>query len=80
VVAVSIPNSEWGQCAALIVPGIASSPERDALDDRLYDAVVSELGRVAAPRVIHHVEALPRLSNGKIDLLAVAQIVREIGE
>lgn len=77
LVAVSIPNSEWGQVPALVVPGIAASADRDALDDELYDAVVAELGRAAAPRVIHHVDALPRLTNGKVDLVALAQILRE---
>jgi O-succinylbenzoic acid--CoA ligase len=80
VVAVSIPNSEWGQCPALIVPGFVASAERDALDDRLYDGVVAHLGRAAAPRVIHHVAALPRLLNGKIDLVALAQIMQNLGE
>jgi len=77
LVAVSIPNSEWGQVPALVVPGIAPSADRDALDDALYDAVVAELGRAAAPRVIHHVERLPRLTNGKVDLVTIAQILRE---
>lgn len=80
VVAVSIPNSEWGQCPALIVPGLVASAERDDRDDRLYDAVVAALGRLAAPRAIHHVEALPRLANGKVDLIAVSQIMRDSGE
>lgn len=80
VVAVSIPNSEWGQCPALVVPGIVASTERDDLDDRLYEAVVAVLGRAAAPRVIHHVATLPRLTSGKVDLLAVSQIMRDIAE
>ena len=80
VVAVSIPNSEWGQCPALIVPGLVASRDRDDLDDRLYQAVVAALGRLAAPRVIHHVEALPRLVNGKVDLIAVSQILPDSDE
>lgn len=80
LVAVSIPNSEWGHVPALVVPGIASSPERDALDDALYDVVVAELGRAAAPRVIHHVQSLPRLGNGKVDLLKIAQMLQEIDQ
>ena len=80
VVAVSIPNSEWGQCPALVMPGIPASAERDALDDHLYEAVVAELGRAAAPRVIHHVATLPHLTSGKVDLIAVSQILREVGE
>ena len=79
-VAVSIPDSEWGQSPALIVPGIPATPEREDLDDQLYEAVVAALGRAAAPRIIRHVESLPRLSNGKVDLLAVSQILRESGE
>ena len=79
-VAVSIPNSEWGQCPALIVPGIAASRERDDIDDRLYDAVVALLGRAAAPRIIRHVETLPRLSSGKVDLIAVSEILQDTGE
>ena len=77
LVAVSIPNSEWGQVPALVVPGISPSPDRDALDDELHDAVVAVLGRAAAPRTIHHIERLPRLTNGKVDLLAIAQMLRE---
>jgi len=77
LVAVSIPNSEWGQVPALLVPGIAPSPARDALDDALHDAVVAALGRAAAPRVIRHIESLPRLTNGKVDLVKIAQMLRE---
>ncbi len=76
-VAISIPNSEWGQCVALVVPGIPASAARDELDDDLYAAVVSSMGRAAAPRVIRHVAALPRLSSGKVNFLALAQIVTE---
>ena len=79
-VAVSIPDSEWGQSPALIVPGMPATPDRDDFDDQLYETVVLALGRAAAPRIIRHVESLPRLSSGKVDLLAVSQILRECDE
>ncbi len=79
-VAVSLPDSEWGQVPAIVVPGIAASSDRDALDDLLYDAVVAQLGRAAAPRVILHIARLPRLASGKVDLVAVSQIVAEVRE
>jgi O-succinylbenzoic acid--CoA ligase len=76
-VAVSVPDSEWGQRPALVLAGITASPERDALDDGLYEAIVAAMGRAAAPRVIHHVATMPRLTNGKVDLVAITQILRE---
>jgi O-succinylbenzoic acid--CoA ligase len=79
-VAASIPDSEWGQRPALVVAGTVGAPEREALEDALYEAVVSALGRAAAPRLIRHVSAIPRLTNGKVDLVAISQILHEADE
>jgi O-succinylbenzoic acid--CoA ligase len=77
LVAVSMPNSEWGHCPALVVEGIEHNVARDEVDEALYSAVVAALGRAAAPRVILHVPSLPRLANGKVDLVLAAEMVRE---
>jgi O-succinylbenzoic acid--CoA ligase len=75
-VAVDIPDSEWGRRPAVVVARpaamVPSSAEEDALRASIYDAIVAELGRVAAPKTVLVVEAIPQLPNGKPDLLALA--------
>jgi O-succinylbenzoic acid--CoA ligase len=68
-VVIHIPDSEWGVRPAVVVPGI----EHDAaLTAQIYDDIVAELGRVAAPKVVCFIEEIPRLSSGKPDLLALS--------
>ena len=71
--AVHIPNMEWGSRAALVVEGQQSS-ERE---EELYNAVVGELGRVAAPEVIVFVDEAPRLSSGKPDYVAMTALATQ---
>jgi o-succinylbenzoate---CoA ligase len=68
-IVIHIPDSEWGVRPAVVVPG----GEHDAeLAAQIYDEVVAELGRVAAPKVVCFIEEIPRLSSGKPDLLALS--------
>jgi O-succinylbenzoic acid--CoA ligase len=66
---IHIPDSEWGLRPAVVVPGIAENAELSA---QVYDDIVAELGRVAAPKVVCFIDEIPRLSSGKPDLLALA--------
>jgi O-succinylbenzoic acid--CoA ligase len=66
---IHIPDSEWGLRPAVVVPGVAENAELSA---QIYDEIVAELGRVAAPKVVCFIDEIPRLSSGKPDLLALA--------
>ncbi|WP_298121161.1 AMP-binding protein [uncultured Aurantimicrobium sp.] len=67
--AIHIPDSEWGVRPAVVVPGVEHSAELSA---QIYDDIVAELGRVAAPKVVCFIDEIPRLSSGKPDLLALS--------
>lgn len=79
--AVHIPDSEWTSRAALVIVAdgelLGSPLQRDALEAALYEAVVSGLGRVAAPKVIVFVEELPLTTSGKPDYVAMATLATE---
>ena len=66
---IHIPDSEWGLRPAVVVPGAKEDAELSA---QIYDEIVAELGRVAAPKVVCFIEEIPRLSSGKPDLLALS--------
>ena len=66
---IHIPDSEWGLRPAVVVPGVEEDAELSA---QIYDEIVAELGRVAAPKVVCFIEEIPRLSSGKPDLLALS--------
>ena len=66
---IHIPDSEWGLRPAVVVPGVEEDAELSA---QIYDEIVAELGRVAAPKVVCFIDEIPRLSSGKPDLLALA--------
>ena len=66
---IHIPDSEWGVRPAVVVPGVEEDAELSA---QIYDEIVAELGRVAAPKVVCFIEEIPRLSSGKPDLLALS--------
>jgi o-succinylbenzoate---CoA ligase len=66
---IHIPDSEWGVRPAVVVPGVDEDAELAA---QIYDEIVAELGRVAAPKVICFIEEIPRLSSGKPDLLTLS--------
>jgi O-succinylbenzoic acid--CoA ligase len=64
-----IADPEWGTkvCAAVV---------GSATEDQIRARVRAALGRPAVPRHIVHLDALPLLSNGKPDRLAMADILR----
>jgi O-succinylbenzoic acid--CoA ligase len=66
---IHIPDSEWGVRPAVVVPGVEHNAELSA---QIYDEIVAELGRVAAPKVVCFIDEVPRLSSGKPDLLALS--------
>ena len=66
---IHIPDSEWGVRPAVVVPGVDQDAELSA---QIYDEIVAELGRVAAPKVVCFIEEIPRLSSGKPDLLTLS--------
>ncbi|AWR22236.1 AMP-binding protein [Aurantimicrobium photophilum] len=66
---IHIPDSEWGVRPAVVVPGAEEDAELSA---QIYDEIVAELGRVAAPKVVCFIEEIPRLSSGKPDLLTLS--------
>jgi O-succinylbenzoic acid--CoA ligase len=68
-VVIHIPDSEWGSRPAVVIPGNAPHAELHA---NVYDEIVAELGRVAAPKVVCFITEIPRLSSGKPDLLALS--------
>jgi O-succinylbenzoic acid--CoA ligase len=70
--AVHIPDSEWGVRPAVVVPGLFSEEEQYALRAEVYDVIVAELGRVAAPKAVCFISEIPRLSSGKPDLIALS--------
>lgn len=72
--AVNIPDSEWGVRPGVVVEGIPQN--EDAARAEIYDGIVRELGRVAAPKVIVFVPSLPRLTSGKPDLQHCAVIAQ----
>lgn len=72
--AVNIPDSEWGVRPGVVVEGIPV--DEDAARAEVYDGIVRELGRVAAPKVIVFVSQLPRLTSGKPDLQHCAVIAQ----
>lgn len=74
VTAVNIPDSEWGVRPGVVVEGIPV--DEDAARAEVYDGIVRELGRVAAPKVIVFVSQLPRLTSGKPDLQHCAVIAQ----
>jgi O-succinylbenzoic acid--CoA ligase len=69
------PDATWGQrVVAAVVPVPGSSPELPAL----RDWVSHRLGRPAAPRQLHVLDALPLLHTGKPDRRAVAALTPEV--
>ena len=68
---IHIPDSEWGVRPAVVIPGQEEDAQLSAL---IYDEIVAELGRVAAPKTVCFIEEIPRLTSGKPDLLALSTI------
>ena len=68
---IHIPDSEWGVRPAVVIPGRDEDAELSAL---IYDEIVAQLGRVAAPKTVCFVEEIPRLTSGKPDLITLATL------
>jgi O-succinylbenzoic acid--CoA ligase len=62
-----LPDEEWGERLVAVVGGEAAVPRE------LQGALVGALPRHAVPKEIRVVGELPRLSNGKVDRVAVRQ-------
>lgn len=71
-IVVHIPDSEWGVRPAVVVPGEFSVSTQDELRAEVYDIIVAELGRVAAPKTVTFIPEIPRLTSGKPDMVALA--------
>lgn len=67
-VVVSAPDDEWGQRSVVFSTARPDAATRAALKD----ALLAALGRVAARTVLTHVDAIPTLSSGKPDRVALA--------
>lgn len=85
-VAVNIPDSEWGERPGVVVTvdtsilagsSASESSEGDTPPSAyaaVYDAVVAELGRAAAPKTVEVVEHIPLLESGKPNLVALREL------
>ena len=70
---VGAPDREWGQrVVAVVVTG-----DRAPALEELRDFVGARASRIAAPRELLVVPALPHLDNGKVDRVAVARLVAD---
>ena len=71
IAASAILDSEWGQRVGIAYQG---SPE---VADSIAEALAETLGPAGKPVRVIRVDKLPRLANGKPDLLAIKQIFEE---
>jgi O-succinylbenzoic acid--CoA ligase len=71
VAATALDSVEWGQRVGIVYVG---SPE---VADYVAGAVFEQLGIAAKPIRVIRVDRLPRLSNGKTDLLTLKQLFDE---
>lgn len=69
-VVVPIPDAEWGQGSAVVVPGISPAEETAALE-RIRAAVGAAMGAPARPARVVSIDELPTRSSGKPDRAAL---------
>jgi len=69
--ATAVSSTEWGERVGIVYVG---SPE---VADYMAGAVFGQLGIAAKPIRVIRVDRLPRLSNGKTDLIALKQLFSE---
>lgn len=69
---VGLPDDEWGQVVAAVVVARGAEPSLD----ELKAAVINEVGRAAAPKLVRFVSELPLHGPGKVDRSAVADTFR----
>jgi O-succinylbenzoic acid--CoA ligase len=77
-VVVPIPDADWGEGSAVVVPGIAVSRER-ALLAEIRDVVDAAVGAPARPARVVAIEELPTLSSGKPDRASLRRLLGEGG-
>lgn len=68
VVVIALEDEIWGNLIAAIVVG-------DFNKNQIEEAVTTNLGNAAKPRVILNAQNLPFLPNGKVDLLKLKELV-----
>ena len=68
-VVVAVPDERWGEASVVIAPGDASR-HADATE-RVRAAVEAALGKIARPRAVIAVDAVPMLASGKPDRVAL---------
>jgi len=75
-VVVPIPDADWGQGSAVVVPGIAASAARGLLAT-VREVVGGVVGAPARPARVVAVDALPVLRSGKPDRATLRRVVGE---
>jgi len=71
----AIPHPRWGQAPLAFVVG------REPLDEAALRGFLGEkIARYKHPAVYHELEALPLLSNGKVDRRQLAELARSLAE
>lgn len=70
---VASPDPDRGSVVRAVLVKTADAPAEDVLKEELKAAVVTAVGRHAAPRIFEFVESLPRTETGKIRRAALRQ-------
>ncbi|WP_150958089.1 AMP-binding protein [Microbacterium testaceum] len=73
-VVVPIPDADWGQGSAVVMPGIEASRESDLLAT-VREVVGRAVGAPARPARVVAVDELPALSSGKPDRAALRRLL-----
>ncbi|MCC4909113.1 AMP-binding protein [Microbacterium sp. cx-59] len=75
-VVVGVPDDEWGEASVVVFAGDDDDDDGDdgALLRAVRDAVGAELGAPARPSRVRRVDALPTLSSGKPDRVALRHL------
>jgi o-succinylbenzoate---CoA ligase len=71
--AVGLPDAEWGTRVVACMACEGPMPPLAAVRDH----VATRLPREWAPRAVLRVDAIPRLTGGKIDRIALRRLVEE---
>ena len=70
---VASPDPDRGSVVRAVLVKTADAPAEDVLKEELKAAVVTAVGRHAAPRIFEFVESLPRTETGKVRRAALRQ-------
>ena len=77
-VVVPIPDADWGQGSAVVVPGLAATEVPDVLT-RVRAVVADAVGVAGRPARVIPVADLPTLASGKPDRVALTRLARDGG-